>query len=79
MPNNASIALQGFAERKVLLLLEVIQTCRNHHAEAAWRMKASASSQIYSAFRWDCPEMGMSRLPAGKLHEYMELLLDLFP
>lgn len=34
---------QGFAERKALLLLEVIQRCRDRRAEVQLQMKARAS------------------------------------
>jgi len=41
--------MQGFAERKALLLLEVIQRCKNRHAELAWQLKASISPFIMHA------------------------------
>ena len=38
--------LQGFAERKALLLLEVIQRCRDRHTETLRQLKARASFVI---------------------------------
>ncbi len=35
--------LQGFAERKALLLLEVIQRCRDRHTDFVRQLKARAS------------------------------------
>ena len=40
------LVLQGFAERKVLLLLEVLQRCRQSQNEATRQVKAASGWQL---------------------------------
>ena len=55
--NDCVLMLQGFAERKVLLLLEVLQRCRESHNEATRQVKSGSEVAAVTNLACSIPEV----------------------